>query len=211
MAVLGTGKRSGSIRYPYSKPDSTSSGSNGGGGTGGGGTIWSGSDQIIWISTGGVKYPIHLKPGKNDISFWIPALFPEDTWIECPLVIEAPGYILIPAGFKFDIFTGEDAPVGPGSLNIADKLSIVDFYDIDIAEVPVPPKPPADLDNITDEYGFNDFITTDIININISEASYIDDISLRDDSSTDSIKVVISNNNTIDNTGFEDFVDIDTE
>lgn len=211
MAILGVRAYSGSIRYPYSKPTGTSAGDGGGGGTGGGGVIWSSTDQIIWITIGSVKYPVHLKPGKNDISFWIPSLFPEDTWIETQLVIEAPGYILIPAGFKFDIFTGEGAPSGTSILKLTDKIKITDFYSIDIVDVPVPPEPPADIDSIISEYEYSDFITTDILNISIKDTSYIDVFSVEDVNNLDSVNIQTSSNNSVDSAGFEDFVDIDIE
>lgn len=106
--------------------DTTGGQAGGGGGIIGGGQIWSGSSQIIWVSAGGVKYPIQLEPGWNDVGFWIPSIFPDDTWIESPIIIEAPGYILIPGGFEWGVITGVGAPPEPIMIDILDRITPID-------------------------------------------------------------------------------------
>lgn len=124
----------------------------GGGGICGGGSIWSSCEQVIWVSAGGVRYPIWLEPGWNDIWFWIPSIFPDDTWIDAPLVIEAPGYILIPGGFEWNVITGIGAPPEPGIIRIIDKVFIKDELYISFREPDLPDNPViVDTVNIHDE------------------------------------------------------------
>lgn len=158
--------------------DGSGGGYGGGGGIGGGGSVWSDSEQLIWISVNDApKYPVWLQPGWNEVHFWIPFIFPDDEWIEAPLIIEAPGYILIPAGFEFNIKTDEDAPVQTGNPKMADKLQFIDVYDIEIQEVPVP----VDLDGIFDEVVFEDIHAIDIINATLlAEQSLIENLNLED-------------------------------
>lgn len=147
--ILDVDKQNGQIYYA---PGISNNFNNGNGGISGSGEIWSSCEQTIWISAGGVKYPIYLKPGSNIVRFWIPNIFPEDTYIEEPIVIETYGYILIPAGFEWSIITGEDAPVKLGNKKYSDKLSFIDSYDIEL----ITPQKPIDLDGIVDEIGFDD-------------------------------------------------------
>lgn len=230
MAIMNVLAYSGQIVY-NTNPDKPFPSVAGGGGTGGGtggGSIWSDSSQIIWIRIdSGVKYPVRLEPGWNDIKFWIPSLYPEDVWIEAPLIIEAPGYILIPAGFEWDILTDESAPEKLGNRKMSDGLKFIDTYDIEI----ITPSKPIDIDKIIDELEFNDFIDSDIIttkiddNINIDEYTYedihkielelppfsgevdnIDEVDFEDSINTELINTSITDNPSIDNADFEDII-----
>lgn len=155
----------------------------GGGGMGGGGTIWSSCEQVIWISVNSApKYPIYLSSGWNDVHFWIPFIFPDEEWVEAPIIIEAPGYILIPAGFEIDVKTDEDAPVQTGNPKMTDKLKFVDVYDYDLQSIPVP----VDLDDLIDELVFEDTHSIDIVAItNILDEAYMDELVFEDTHSID--------------------------
>lgn len=187
MATMNVVNSSGQILYPYSPGGGI--GSGGGGGTGGGGTggggsgvggggpMWSDSDQLIWIQVDdGAKYPVWLEPGWNDVHFWIPSIYPDDVWIDAPIIIEAPGYILIPAGFEWEVVTSPNAPEKLGNQKMSDRLRFVDIYDIEIQEVPKP----IDLDNIIDEIKFEDFITSEIINTSSIDTSEIEELTFED-------------------------------
>lgn len=113
----------------------------GGGGVAGGGSIWSSCDQIIWVSCGGLRYPIWVKAGWNDIWFWIPSIFPNDTWIDATLIIEADGYILIPAGFEWNVVTGIGAPPEPLVIRFIDKIAVKDSVYIDFRYPDIPHDP----------------------------------------------------------------------
>lgn len=129
MATLGVTGFDGSIEYKYSSSQShdyTDGQAGGGGGISGSGPIWSSTDQIIWVNAGGVKYPIHLKPGWNDVQFWIPTIYPQDGWVQSPIVIEAPGYILIPGGFEWGVITGIGAHPSPMLFGIVDSVTVAD-------------------------------------------------------------------------------------
>lgn len=100
----------------------------GGGGICGSGEIWSSEEQIVWVSAGGVRYPMLLKPGINRVWFWIPSIYPEDTWTSSSLVFESSGYILIPAGFEWNTFTGVGAPPEPMVVRMGDSVVIGDSW-----------------------------------------------------------------------------------
>lgn len=153
-------------------------GTGGAGGIGGGGPIWSDSEQIIWIGINDTpKYPIYLKPGWNEVHFWIPFIFPDDEWVEAQIIIEAGGYLLIPTGFEFNIKIDKNAPEKTGNPKMIDSLSFTDLYDIEIQSIPVP----VDLDNLINEIVFEDIHAIDIINATIlAEQTVIEDISFED-------------------------------
>lgn len=181
-------RRSGAISYYLGEnppdqggSDETGSGGpppGGGGGCSGGGTIWSDSEQVIWISVNNApKYPVLLHPGNNDVKFWIPFIFPDDEWIEAPLIIEAPGYILIPAGFEFGVKKGKNAPEQFPNTKLIDKLKFIDVYDYDIQSIPVP----VNLDGIFDEIVFEDTHSIDIVAIsNIVDKYCIEELNMQD-------------------------------
>lgn len=230
MAVFNCLASSGAIIYSPDGnygTDGSGGGYGGGGGIGGGGSIWSDSEQLIWISVNNApKYPVWLQPGWNEIHFWIPFIFPDDEWVEAPIIIEAPGYILIPAGFEFSIKTDEDAPVQTGNPKMVDKLQFIDVYDYDIQSVPVP----VDLDGIFDELVFEDTHSIDIIaisnivdeacieNLTIEdindydiqgepfsgEAEHVDEIVFNDVTKTELINTTILNSNNIEDISFTD-------
>ena len=230
MAVFNCLASSGAIIYsPDGKygNDGSGGGYGGGGGTGGGGSVWSDSAQLIWISVNNApKYPVWLKPGWNEVHFWIPFIFPDDEWVEAPIIIEAPGYILIPAGFEFGIKTDKNAPVEPGNPKMIDKLQFVDVYDIEIQEVPVP----VDLDGLFEDIVFEDIHAIDIINatlmaeqslienlnledvynVEIESAPFsgefdnIEEINIEDVNSTTLVNTTIANNNNVEDVEFTD-------
>lgn len=237
MATLSCNNESGFIAYGTNDGGSGGSGGHGGG-FGGGGAIWSSQEQVIWISAGGLRYPVYLKPGWNDVKFWVPYIFPEDTWIESPIIIETEGYILIPAGFEWTFVTGKDAPYIPGNQKMADKLKFVDCYDLEILSKPVS----VDLDNIIEELGYSDFTLTELIGVAIKEVGQLEELGYEDihslelqisepeedieitkdnidisDSATivdlvntDTINVTITDNqNGVESTGFSDIFDIE--
>lgn len=250
MAFLSVDKFDGFIYY---SEDKLSGGSTGGiatggndnygkgsssGGFGGSGSIWSSCEQVIWVSCGGLRYPIYLKPGWNDVWFWIPNIFPDDTWVESQIVIESDGYILIPAGFEWTIITGEDAPYYPSNQKMAEKLQFKDCYSIEIYTKPVP----VDLDNIIDKLGFGDVSLTEIKSLAVKTITQLEDIGFEDihkleleisvpeddveitegeiditDNTmiidlvnTDTINITITDNqNGVEATGFSDIIDIE--
>lgn len=230
MAVMNVAAYSGQIIYNSTPSAQFPSYETGGtGGVSGKGQVWSDSSQIMWIQLdSGVKYPVYLEPGWNDIEFWIPNIYPEDIWLEAPLIIEVPGYILIPAGFEWDVLTDESAPEKLGNKKMTDSLKFIDTYDIEIVSQPKP----IDLDKIIEELEFNDFIDSDIINASISETScideytyddihnielelppfsgdadIIDDLIIEDNIETELINTTITDNPNIDNTDFTDIID----
>ena len=238
MAVFNCLASSGGIIYPVSSggggggPGGWPPGGGYGGGMGGGGGLWSGSAQLIWIIVNNApKYPVWLKPGWNEVRFWIPFIFPDEEWVEATIIIEAPGYLLIPAGFEFYIKTDEDAPVRTGNPKMADKLKFIDLYDIEIESVPVP----VDLDNLIDEIVFEDTHSIDIIAISniVDEAcienltiedindydiqgepfsgeyEHVDELVFNDVTNTELINATVNNQTESESIGFDDFVDID--
>lgn len=212
MAILGVNKWDGSIVYytntsggkTYPWPDSTS---GGGGGASGGGGIWSSVEQIIWIKYDGAPaYPVYVKPGYNDIRFWIPTIFPDDIWIEAKLEIEAPsGYILIPAGFEWDIITGEDVPPPPPNSKRIDKIKFRDYYDVVINYIPPPPTGDPNIDEIT----YDDVYDTDIRTILTLNESVIDEFNFDDIHDVDVNTIHTEQINNIDNFRIIDIKNID--
>jgi hypothetical protein len=167
------------IKYPWPR---TLSG--GGGGVSGGGSIWSSTEQVIWIKYDGAPaYPVYLKPGYNDVRFWIPTIFPENTWVEAKLEIIATGYILIPAGFEWEVITGENVPPAPPNSKRIDKIKFIDLYDVVINYVPVP----VDDQNVIDNVTFKDVYDTNIRTIDTDTADNIDGITFKDISDIDLI------------------------
>lgn len=220
MAILSVNKWNGSIVY-YTTGDSIynkgwpPSNNGGGGGVSGGGGVWSSIEQVIWIKYNGAPpYPVKLKPGHNEIKFWIPTLYPEDVWVETKLEIIAPGYILIPAGFEWDVLTGENVPPPPPNDKRIDKLRFKDYYNIDINYVP--PSPSDDKDNI-DEYGFIDINEINIKNINkiikdnidISSYTDINDIDINNIATLIKDNIDKIGNNNLDTSSYHDVFDID--
>lgn len=199
MAEFNCLASSGAIMY---SPGGGSGGDFDGGGCDGGGNAWSDSAQLIWISINKApKYPIWLEPGWNEIYFWIPFIFPDDEWVEAPIIIEAPGYVLIPAGFEFNIKTDEKAPVKPSNPKMIDKLKFRDVYDIDIVSAPVP----IELDGLFENIVFEDTHSIDIINATLmAEQSLIENLNLEDVNSTTLVNTTIVNNNNIENVEFTD-------
>lgn len=115
--------------------DNTGGIAGGGGGASGGGSIWSGSGQTIWVDFGGVKYPVYVNPGDNDIGFWIPAIFPDDTFVDSPIIIETPGYILIPGGFEWGIIHGVNSPNTPLIIGMLDSVIPSDSFVISFESI----------------------------------------------------------------------------
>lgn len=110
------------------------------GGFGGYGSIWSSGRQIVFIgAAGGIKYPILLNPGNNDVNFWVPAIYPEDTTGKKPIVIEAQKYLLIPGGFTWDTEQSEDAPgINEAKEIEREKVERVHFLDFAALELTKP-------------------------------------------------------------------------
>ena len=212
MAELNCLTGSGAILYSSEGnygTDGSGGGYGGGGGMGGGGSVWSDSEQTMWISANNApKYPVYLKPGWNKVHFWIPFIFPDDEWVDAPITIETPGYILIPAGFEFNIKTDKKAPVEPGNPKMIDKLQFVDVWDYDIQNVPVP----VNLDGLLEELVFEDTHSIDIIAIsNIVDKSCIDNLTIEDinDYDIQNVPVPVNLDALIDELVFEDTHSID--
>ena len=209
MATLDVKAGSGSVTYNVSGNYGAEppSGSGSDSGAEGGGTIWSDSSQIIWVQADSApEYPIQLQPGNNDVHFWAPTILPKDEAVEAPIVIKAPGYILIPAGFEFSIKTGKNAPVIPPNENMMDALKFVDLYDIEITIPPIV----IDPDGAIEDMIFEDIQSIDIESlIVIAEQSLIENISFSDITLTEIVSESISDTDEPENMGFEDFVDID--
>lgn len=212
MAILGAKKWNGAIYYnknpsdddTYTWPDDRTRGS--GGGTSGEGGIWSSVAQVIWIKYDGAPaYPVYVEPGYNEIKFWIPNIFPEDLWIEAKLEIEAPdGYILIPAGFEWDIITGENAPPAPPNSKRIDKIKFKDYYDVVINYVP--PTPPTG-EPIIDEFSFKDLYNIIINTIHTEQSGNIDRFKIEDFKDIDLITPIPPGGRSyIDNMTFRDLV-----
>lgn len=142
-----------------------------------GGYIWSGSDQTIWINTGsGIKYPIRLKPGWNQVWAEIPIIVPRDDNGDHNITIEAPGYILIPGGFTIEIITSDDAPLGLSSPRIVDNVEFDDGYFVE----KYTPSVPIDLDDIVDEIEFSDIADVSVDDINIIAKDYLEELGFGD-------------------------------
>lgn len=179
-----------------------------GGGTFGTGNVWSGSSQDVWIDMGnGNKYPVHLNPGYNVIYVWVPAIFPEDTWIETTPTIEAPGYILIPGGFEWETFITPEAPIGLSSPRITDRYEIKDLYDI----YKVTPEPPINLDSILDEYNIEDDVKFKLSEMNILMKEFIDTFEINDTLKDELVNIVVSDEAFKDDISLLDVFNIDIE
>lgn len=181
----------GSFFYPMP----TSGGSGGGGGaggfgggaTGGGssyaggfisgsGTIISDFEGIIYIKYGDAPpYPVYVKPGKNDIYFFIPIILPVPTETDATITIEAKGTILIPAGFKIVRKAGNTMTPVP-NFKIVDKFGVRDFVAIDKQTI----EPPVDLDSIGEEFELQDFLDIEIINATIKALESIENVNMYD-------------------------------
>lgn len=157
----------------------------GGGGSGGGfsggyisgsGTIISDFEGVIFIRYGDAPpYPVYVKPGKNEIFFFIPIILPVPAQGDFALVIEAQGTILIPAGFKIVRKAGTTLTPVP-SFKIADKFGVRDFVSLEVQTI----EPPVDLDDIADEYEIQDFLDIEIINATIKAFEVVDIVDMDD-------------------------------
>jgi hypothetical protein len=190
--ALGVIKGDGALYYPpdtggggggggYGGSTGWGSGGGAGGGSGGGtygsGEIWSSSSQDIWVDMGdGNKYPIHLNPGSNKVYIWIPAIYPEDLWIETTPQIEAPGYILIPGGFEWETVIKPEAPLELSSPRITERFEIKDVFDIE----KISPEPPINLDDILDEYSIEDISSLTVEEIDILYKKFIENFEIQD-------------------------------
>ena len=133
--------------FPPSGGAGGGGGGGGNGGLGGYGGIWSGTEQIIWVSVNNSpKVPVYLKPGDNDIWFYIPYIFPDEEVDEGSLKIESEDYIWIPAGFRIIKTPAEDAPPVGLFINFVDKIRSNEVFDMLLQHV----EPPVDLDDIID-------------------------------------------------------------
>jgi hypothetical protein len=179
----------GSFFYPMPVNGGYSGGSSGGAGAGGfggsgstGGYI-SGSGEVIsdfegliYIKYGNCDpYPVYVKPGKNNIYFFIPIILPVPTKIDSTLTIEAKGTILIPAGFKI-IRKAGDTLVPVPSFKVADKFGVRDFILLDKETV----APPVDIDGIVDEYEIQDFTNIEIITATIKAFEGLETFNIED-------------------------------
>ena len=185
----------GSFFYPM--PAGGSSGSSGGsgggagaggfggGGSGGGfsggyisgsGTIISDFEGIIYIRYGDCPpYPVYVKPGKNEIFFFIPIILPVPTQGDAVITIEAKGTILIPAGFKIVRKAGNTLVPVP-NFKIVDKFGMRDLISIEVQTI----EPPVDLDDICEEFEIQDFLDIEIINATIKAFEAVDIIDMDD-------------------------------
>ena len=153
-------------------------GGSGGGGCGGSGSLWSSSGGVMWVKADSAPpYPIYLKPGWNDVWWWIPWLFPDSRFEDVTIEIVAPGYILIPAGFEWWMSEPEGAPVGPAVSKQVEGLKFKDMYDIDVKSSPGP----TNIDGNIDDIDFTDVYKSEIIEIaNKYIDENIDDIDFTD-------------------------------
>ena len=183
----------GSFFYPMP----TSGGSGGGGGAGGfgggasgggssyaggfisgSGTIISDFEGIIYIKYGdSPPYPVYVKPGKNEIYFFIPIILPVPTQTDATITIEAKGTILIPAGFKIVRKAGNTLTPVP-NFKIVDKYGVMDFVAID--KQTVTPPVDIDLDDVVDEFKLEDFVDIDIVNATVKALDNIDILDIAD-------------------------------
>lgn len=187
----------GSFFYPM--PAGGSSGSGGGGGGGGGagaggfggggssggytggfisgsGTIISDFEGIIYIRYGDAPpYPVYVKPGKNEIFFFIPIILPVPTQGDASITIEAKGTILIPAGFKIVRKAGNTMIPVP-NFKIVDKFGVRDFVAIEVQTI----EPPVDLDEVVDTFELQDFADIEIINATIKAFEAVDTVDMDD-------------------------------
>lgn len=226
MGTLNCTTGSGAIIYPYNGAP--------GPGLSGGGNLWSSAGGIMWINWNNAPaYPVYLKPGWNDVHYYIPLIFPDDEWVEAPVIIIAPGYILIPAGFELNLGVASDAPIEAPNPSRVDSIQFKDIYDVELVEVPVP----IDTDAIIEEIGIEDINAIDIINaVLLTEELLVDEINIQDvneitlvnttllndseeveelsftdiNNDTSITTAVVPKDESMDNVGFTDILDIDT-
>lgn len=212
---------------PYPCPVENEAGAAGGGG------VYSDSEQTIIVSIGDIDIPIRLYPGWNDVQFWIPVFFIPGVPIDIKLEIEAFGYVLIPAGFTWNLFFPEGAVDDPSNTThkMNDSLKFVDVYQIELIVAPEP----VNLDDIIDDLLFEDISSEDIQEIKIKlqglsdDLSFddfglvdfevpiipvdiggnIDEIEITDEIKTELVNVDIIPSNTQDDCLFEDISDIE--
>lgn len=209
---LGVVKGNGYLYYPKNGSSPSDSDGWGSGVTSGGmigsGVIWSSTSQTIWIDLGnGNKYPVQLEPGPNKVEINIPNILPEDKWEETTPKIEAPGYILIPGGFEWQIIITPEAPLGLSSPRIVDRFEIKDIYLVEKITQDIP----VDLDNILDEYLFNDNGTVDVNKVNILLKDFIDTFEVNDTMKIEIVNMMEKDEDFIDNIELRDFMALELE
>lgn len=148
------------------------------GGLGASGKIFSSTDQVIYFNVGGFKYPIYLKAGYNNIEFNTPFIYNQDIWIDTNIEIEATGYILIPAGFEWEVIIDEQAPLPPvPQSKLSDAFKPRDFIKTELFKL----SPPIDTDNLIEELTFEDNIKIETYHYGDQVQSNYDDLNLEDD------------------------------
>ena len=207
---LGVVQGDGYLYYPR-KLSSSGGGSSswGSGDTTGGmigsGTIWSSSEQVIWIDNGGgIRYPIQLLPGDNHVEIRLPTITNKDTWTETTPTIVAPGYILIPGGFEWETIIKPDAPLGLSSPHITERFEIKDVYSVDIETAPIK----IDVDSIIEEILAEDFAGLDIKTINILIKDFIENFEMNDEMLVEVVNMLKRDEDFIDNIELQDFADV---
>lgn len=167
------------------------------------------------------------------MQFWIPVFFIPGVPIDIKLEIEAFGYVLIPAGFTWNLFFPEGAIDDPSNTThkMNDSLKFVDVYQIELIIAPEP----VNLDDIIDDLVFEDISTEDIQEIKVKLQGLSDDlafddfglvdlevpvvpvdidgiadeIEITDEMKTELVNVDIIPSNTQDDCLFEDISDIE--
>lgn len=211
MATLHVKKGNGLIYYKIGgyesghAPDRPWS-SGGPGGLRGGGWVWTGFPQLIRIGGNGLlgQY-IWLKEGWNEIEFFIPFIYPKDVWLpNVQITIESDGYILIPAGFTWEVLYNDKVDKLPPNSKMIERIDIKDIYDLVIEH------------NIEREIkGLDDFSLEDFIDIvkqrlpQTYHIENIDDIDIKDFIEKIVINTVKSTTEEKDEISLEDIVEIE--
>lgn len=211
MATLKVKKGNGNIHYKIGgyetghAPDRPwSSGSVGG--IGGGGFVWCGFPQLIKVGGDGLldQY-IWLGKGWNEIEFYIPFIYPDKTWLpNLEITIESQGYILIPAGFTWEVIYSDNIDKLPPNSKMIERLDIRDIYELVIES------------NIDKEIkGLEDFCLEDFIDIvkqklpQTYHIDNIDDIDIKDFTERIIINTIKSTTEEKEDISLEDIIEIE--
>ena len=211
MATLNVKKGDGNIHYRIGgyetghAPDRPWS-SGGIGGIGGGGFVWCGFPQLIKIGGDGLldQY-IWLGKGWNEVEFYIPFIYPDNTWLpNVQITIESQGYILIPAGFTWEVIYSDNIDKLPPNSKMIEGLDIKDIYDLVIES------------NIDKEIkGLEDFSLEDFIDIvkqklpQTYHIENIDDIDIKDFTERIIINTIKSTTEEKEEISLEDIIEIE--
>ena len=201
-------------------------------GIAGTGKVWASQAGIAYIGIAGtdISFPVYLEAGENEVTFQLPFESSEPMFEQIQLTIQAEGYVEIQQGFTWNVYSSLDAPKEPMPVKPIDDLKFRDLHDVELIHhgggldeqieiedlqfedfhyIDMEMSPQSlDVDE-TDSVEFIDFHGVDIqYGPRVFNLAELSDLELNDFIET-IVRDASGEPKIVEETGFEDFVDIE--